>query len=82
MTDDHDYADTPNIAALSTFAESCVGYIAGYVVKMVKRTLKCNECLEALTINSISEYPSPSYSLIKTKKRGGLILPAQCGKSM
>ncbi|KAK3872732.1 hypothetical protein Pcinc_022202 [Petrolisthes cinctipes] len=45
---DHDYADCPNFSNLSNYKEAAVGYIAGYVVKMVKRNLACPECLSAL----------------------------------
>ena len=50
--DDPDYADILNFEQLSMFKKSCVGYIAGYVVRMVRRTLKRMECLDALRINN------------------------------
>lgn len=35
--EDHDYTDCPNFTELSYYKEVAVGYIAGYVVKMVKK---------------------------------------------
>ena len=75
--DDHDYADMPNFDKLSVFSESCVGYIAGYVVRMVRRTLKCEECLAALTTNENEVVQCTfAYNLISTKNRGGLVVPS------
>jgi hypothetical protein len=44
---DHDYSDnfSPN---LSMYAENVVEYIAGFVVRKLKKTLKCTACVQAL----------------------------------
>jgi len=74
MTSHHDYADIPPFNKLSVFLESVVTYIAGYVVRMVKRTLKCQDCLLALTQND--NVNLPAYRLIAVKTRGGLTVPS------
>ena len=45
---DHDYVDAPNFNYLSSYKEAAVGYIAGYVVRMVKRSVTCESCIDAL----------------------------------
>ncbi len=45
---DHDYCDVPNVMELSEFKTSAISYIAGYVVRMVERTIHCLKCLAAL----------------------------------
>lgn len=68
---DHDYTDTPNIESVSEFKQAAINYIAGYVVKMMQRTLKCMACSNALTT---SRYIHP---LTKLKDRGGLLKPSE-----
>ena len=49
LTSDHDYVNIPNKAILSQYKKAVVSYIAGYVVRMVKRKIKCAECHLTLT---------------------------------
>jgi len=44
VSTDHDYADVPNTAMLSQYKKAIITYMAGYVVKMVKRKISCNDC--------------------------------------
>ncbi|KAF5283124.1 hypothetical protein FQR65_LT14053 [Abscondita terminalis] len=71
---DHDY-EIPVIPTLSLLSLNVVTYIPGYVVKMVKRHLKCETCLSHL------EQPAAtmddSFLLIRRKDRGGLLKPSQ-----
>ena len=39
---DHDYVDVPNMP--STFKDTVVEYIAGYVVKSTEKAIMCTEC--------------------------------------
>lgn len=48
LQDDHDYYDIPNIINLSDYIENVVAYIAGFVVRMVQKIIKCNICCAAL----------------------------------
>ena len=47
--DDHDYGDVPNAMELSEFKEAVISYVAGYIVKMVQKKIKCLQCVSALT---------------------------------
>ena len=64
---EHDYCDVPNVISLSQFQESAVSYIAGYVVRMVRRTTTCEKCSKAL------ESESYCSKFVEHKNRGGLI---------
>lgn len=50
LQDDHDYHDAPNFltSSLSEFKKAAISYIAGYAVKMTKKTILCDECCDAL----------------------------------
>ena len=45
---DHDYVDAPNFNYLGSYKEAAVGYIAGFVVRMVKREVSCETCRDTL----------------------------------
>ncbi|CAB3990496.1 Hypothetical predicted protein [Paramuricea clavata] len=68
---DHDYVDAPNFNYLSSYKEAAVGYIAGYVVRMVKRSVTCESCIDAL----VEKDPNNTKfnSLVRQKNHGGLI---------
>ena len=67
----------PNFERPLVLTESCIGYIVVYVVCMVKRYLKCGECLSALTMEpSDGDHSTPAYGLIAAKNRGGLVTPS------
>ena len=68
---DHDYEDVPNFNYLSNYKEAAVGYIAGYVVKMVKRVVSCETCIDALVEKDLTE--ANFNSLVRHKNHGGLI---------
>jgi hypothetical protein len=48
-TSEHDYADFPNAIMLSEYKKAVVSYIAGFVVRMVKKKISCCDCQSALT---------------------------------
>lgn len=65
---DHDYLADPS--RLSIYTEEIIPYIGGFVVRKLRKTLKCEDCLLAL----VSEkYPG----LILKKDKGGLIYPSR-----
>uniref|UniRef100_UPI00358E1433 uncharacterized protein n=1 Tax=Myxine glutinosa TaxID=7769 RepID=UPI00358E1433 len=68
---DYDYCDIPNIIELSAYNNSAITYIAGYVVKMTKKCLSCEECAAALVTGEVMEG-----SFLEKKNRGGLVRPA------
>jgi hypothetical protein len=63
--------DAPNFNYLSAYKEAAVGYIAGYVGRMVKRSVTCESCIDAL----VEKYPNNTKfnSLVRQKNHGGLI---------
>ncbi len=58
------------IPCLSNFKEQVVTYIAGYVVKMVKRKVNCPEYLASLTFDSVNDTLPHSFCLLNRKKMG------------
>ena len=57
---------------LSEFKEAVISYVAGYVVKMVQKKIKCLQCLAALT-TSKEKLPD---LFVTWKTKGGLKLPS------
>ena len=77
MQEDHDYADVPCcIGQLSEFQEAAVGYIAGYAVKMVCRSLHCDDCLQALRTKML-DGSQRSHGFILHRDFGGLVKPSE-----
>lgn len=70
---DHAYYKLPEFATLSFYVVDVVSYIAGFVVRQVKKTVKCNPCICALTshennsiIVTLKQYSlNPKTGLIK-----------------
>lgn len=75
---DHDYADVTNISSLSPFKAAAVGYIAGYVVRMVQKKINCSQCKSALVTDNAVGCDDSSWcrALVQHKNRGGLIKPS------
>lgn len=71
---DHDYADVPDIRTLSLYVDNVVVYIAGYVVRMMKRHVTCPECLDGLSARD-DPHPDVNMRLLQRKNRGGLQIP-------
>jgi hypothetical protein len=69
---DHNYAYVPNPIHLSACSEKIVAYIAGFVVFKLKHSLKCEQCVSALSDSIGNQY----CSLIELKTRGGLVYPS------
>ena len=65
---DHDYADTPNYEEISKYKEAAVSYIAGFVVRMVKKRMHCELCVAALTSQG-----NTAHEFVEMKNRGGLV---------
>jgi len=55
------------------YKEAVVVYISGYVVKMVRRKLKCCICLDALTCSRDEAESNVSFALLNRKRWGNLI---------
>lgn len=64
---DHNYDVLSKEISLTDYSENVVSYIAGYVIRMMKKTVHCEECLSLL----IEENPNqPNYYLIKRRNLG------------
>lgn len=70
LQSDHDYDDIPSYIELSCYVENAIVYIAGYVVKNIRKQLTCDECLASLTAHCSN---SNKHLLLQTKDRGGLV---------
>ena len=67
--------EAPPLPELSIYRESAVGYIAGYVTRMVMKTIKCPDCQLALHVKAV-DGSQPSHGLILLKDQGKLIKPS------
>jgi len=47
------YVELPSKTTLTDYKTAVVSYIAGYIVKMVKRKISCLECQSTLTDNVV-----------------------------
>lgn len=74
LTFDEEHAYCSDPGKISDVAEVVVAYIAGFVVRHLRATLKCHECTAALRTPSCG---NRAYSLIRRKSHGGLIFPSK-----
>lgn len=56
--------------------ENSVAYVAGFVVKKLKKLIKCTECVDACLAEYAGAHPTAS-RLCFMKQRGGLIVPSK-----
>lgn len=68
---DHDYISTASITSLTPFIEDVTEYIAGFVVKQIKRKISCAICTQHLEANDTLNL------LLLKKDRGKLIKPSK-----
>ena len=47
IRDNHDYADVSNVSVTSPYKSAVIQYIAGYVVRMVRKRVNCPVCVSA-----------------------------------
>lgn len=74
--DDECYEDIPDFDKLSTFVDNAVVYIAGFVVRNLKKHIKCTTCINELTTDNDSIKNHCHYNLLNTKNNGGLQVPS------
>lgn len=60
---------------LSEISENVVAYIAGFVVKKIKKIIFCNEC-QIILEESRASLDDTYFNLLKQKNRGGLLRPS------
>ena len=68
-------AEIPSLPELSIYREVAVGYIAGFVARIVARRTNCPDCSCALS-SKFFDNSNPSHGLILQKDRGGLCKPS------
>jgi len=72
---EHDYSSLNSFANLSIYKEYLIPYISGFVIKMVKKRIKCPVCISALTLESDQIFDNLMF--IEIKNKGGLTKPSQ-----
>jgi len=70
IINDHGYF--PDIRRITEFSSRIIIYIAGFVVRYLKKVLHCAKCVHALTSEKINE----NYIVIQIKSRGQLQYPS------
>ena len=78
---DHDYANLPNLKALSMYVENVAVYIAGLVVRKLVDKVSCQECKLSLVapprnIDECNVDRDRHTALLDRKNRGGLLIPS------
>ena len=67
---DHDYVNClTQISELTNFQEAVSEYIAGFVMRQVLSSLRCEICCQAVSKRN----PIKTYKLVNVKDKGGLI---------
>ncbi|KAB0798672.1 hypothetical protein PPYR_09665 [Photinus pyralis] len=74
---DHDYA-IPKLPPLTAFCQNVVGYISGFVVRMMKRKIKCQTCILSLhDVASTSSTLDTALLLVDQQNKGALLRPSK-----
>ena len=60
------------VQQISRFKENIIVYISGYVVKMVRKKIRCVICAKALTCSRSEAENSPAFALLNRKRWGQL----------
>ena len=68
-----DLSDAPKLPIISEFKTAAITYVAGYVVRMVEKKIKCYTCCKALG----SKDHDAESSFLSLKDNGGLIKPTE-----
>ena len=58
---------------ISEYKEAVIVYIAGYVVKMVRKKIQCPKCIDSLICSRSEAEQNLSYALLNRKRWGKLI---------
>lgn len=73
LDENEDISQTLHGSRLSEFTDQIVGYIAGCVVRILRKQIKCNACIESLITRERLQY----HKLVCIKDKGGLIYASQ-----
>ena len=73
ISGEKDYIYIPSASHLSKCSDKIVAYISGFVVHSLGKSLHCEACIGALTVEEATH--SSSHSLINLKNKGTLIYP-------
>lgn len=67
FTQDHCYDVTPYYISLNEYSQNVVPYMSGYVLKMLKKIIFCEKCLEL----TVEQKPTDkSYTLMRRRNLG------------
>lgn len=64
---DINYDVIPEVISLSELSRNVVTYIGGYIIKMLMRTIQCEDCVDLLIADEIQ---NSSYTFIKRRNLG------------
>lgn len=77
IEDEEFYYVISYLPLLTNLTENVVAYITGFVVKSVKKIIKCRMCLSVIEDFESHSVDSENFKLINRKDRGGLIRPSE-----
>ncbi len=63
--------------SLTELQKAVVGYMAGHLIRKLRKRLECATCVMALYNSKLDQTDFPHLRLIHSKQRGGLLLPAK-----
>lgn len=69
----HDHSYFPDIRRLTELSSQIITYIAGCVVRHLRKSLHCHECVNALSSDDILH---EDFTFIRVKSRGNLLYPS------
>ena len=72
LATDHDYCDISNDVMLSEYKDAVISYVAGFVARMVKKSIGYPECVAAVITDELNVSVFVSW-----KSNGGLTIPSQ-----
>lgn len=75
VDNDLEWADEMMLHVNNKFRSQAIGYIAGFVVKMLQKIIKCNECMTAC-YGELDGTLKTYRVLLTLKNNGGLIIPS------
>lgn len=73
FTKDHNYDVALHHITISEFCDNVVNYMGGYVLKMMARTIYCEECLDLLVLKDLNMENAKS-KLIRRRDLGNFLV--------
>lgn len=74
LRDFDDFCNT--LPRITEFSGQIITYIAGYVVRAIQNSIKCDECISALSLHEKTDIDH-TYEFVNFKDKGGLVYPTK-----